>query len=251
MVGSRSASGGGGSAVATRGGGTTSESGGVVGGCARATSCAKATPGGRGTASERVQRSNEWVGRAMGGSSGGTASRGSDIVGGEVGVAIGNGAGPGKGRGPKGRLANVLGIAARKNERLQRTGVIMERFETLGRPPKPYRTELQILCAISFPECVPMQQQILDYREDSGPKMRRGGQRDPVITPWRRGKHEHTKAPTHSDNDDATPYEPVASFAHLRRVPPPDALHASMRQTTPPLGDGWQISCRSGNMWGL
>ncbi|KAJ7871858.1 hypothetical protein B0H14DRAFT_2570584 [Mycena olivaceomarginata] len=220
MVGSRSASGGGGSAVATRGGGTTSESGGVAGGCARATSgCAETTrrlcqsnERGQGH-SERVQRSNEWVGRAMGGGSGGTASRGSEIVGREVGVAIGNGAGPSKGRGPKGRLANVLGIAARKNETLQRTGVIMERFEDQRNPgaagkravesgavepnfqPKPYRTELFYA----------------RYRSRNAPQC--NGKYSIIERIQRQICDEG--APTHSDNDDATPYEPVASFAHL------------------------------------
>jgi hypothetical protein len=76
--------------------------------------------------SKRVCRSNKRVGRVVGGGGGGggMASGGSGIVSGEVGVAIGNGAGSGKGCGPKGRLANVLGIAARKNEILQRTGRI-------------------------------------------------------------------------------------------------------------------------------
>jgi hypothetical protein len=50
--------------------------------------------------------------------------QGQRVVGGEVCVAIGNGAGPGKGCGPKGRPANILGIAARKNEILQCTGRI-------------------------------------------------------------------------------------------------------------------------------
>ncbi|KAJ7307917.1 hypothetical protein DFH08DRAFT_824000 [Mycena albidolilacea] len=83
--------------------------------------------------SERVQRSNEWVGRAMGGGSGGTATRGSEIVGGEVDVAIGNGAGPGKGRGPKGRLANDMPDLMYR-DRSGWIGVIMGRFEDQRNP---------------------------------------------------------------------------------------------------------------------
>ncbi|KAJ7805317.1 hypothetical protein B0H14DRAFT_2611488 [Mycena olivaceomarginata] len=158
--------------------------------------CAEATSGAVGAASgysEQVWRSNERVeraarrgqrvpangcdgvtsgwGRAVG--RGGVAAiegaavrraGASGIVGGEVGVAIGNGAGP--------------GVIIKRFKDQRNPGTAGKRAAESGavnRISSPGVQDRAILCAMLFPECAPMQRQILEYREDSGPNMRREG----------------------------------------------------------------------------